>query len=298
MRRRIASQLALCAALVCLQQTSTAWAIDLEYKLHAPAYSVGFEHILKVDGVPSTLIDDGGDPDFISDFNFWRAAPPSLGKLEAFTSISSDVANANTGPTDEVHAFSPAGAGLFKIEGKNAPGGFYDGEAGTFTATGVGDGPGVASRAIWDIEILSTGEPIGTPVRIDVVAIIQGYLFANIATHPLLPDAAAAWHVAAEGIPVISGFAILVDGPGSIPFSEDNFGSPVTFMKAVGESFTLEIDYKLEVDGTAPTAISIAEITGSEVIVFATVVPEPSTLALALIAGAGLAVFAVRRKRR
>ncbi len=297
MQRRIVLGVA-GVALLAAYQLPTAAAIDLEYKAHAPPYSVGFEHILKVDGDPSTLIDDGGDPSFVTKFNPWRLAPPSLGKLEAFTSISSDVPAPNVGPTDEAHVFSPAGAGLFKIEGVNAPapGGFYDGEASTFSATGIGPGPGVASRAIWDIEIVSTGEPIGTPVKVDVAAIIQGYLFANMVTHPALPDARATWDVFAEGIPVISGFETLVDGPGSLPFADDNLGAPVTFFKTVGDTFTLEIAYKLEVDGIAPGAISIAEVTGSEVLVFAMVVPEPGTLLLGTVAGAGFLAVALRRR--
>jgi len=273
----------------------TVMAIDLEYKAHVPGYSVGYEQILKVDGVPSTLVDDAGDPDSVSMFNTWRTAPPSLGKLDAFSSISSDLTAPNLGPTDEFHVFSPSAGGLFKIEGFNSPGGFYDGENSTFSATGIGVGPGVASRAIWDIEILSTGEAIGTPVRIDVVGIIQGYLFANMATHLILPDARAFWHVAAEGIPVISGTATLMDGPGTVPFSESNLMSPVTFMKTVGDTFTLEIEYKLEVDGDAPGANSISEVTGSEVIVFATVVPEPSTMVLGVM-GALLLGWTVRRR--
>ena len=142
MRRRIAIGASLCVASIALGRQATA--INLEYKVHVPGYSVGFEHILIVDPAPGTLIDDGGDPSFISDFNFWRPAPPSLGTLKADTSISSDVPAANLGPTDEFHVFSPTGGGLFKIEGMNAPGGFYDGEASTFSAVGIGSGPGIA----------------------------------------------------------------------------------------------------------------------------------------------------------
>ena len=290
-------RLAFCSLFLAVGQVPAAVAINLEYKAHAPGYSVGFEHILIVDGDPSTLLDDGGDPSLISMFNLWRLSPPSLGKLEATSSISSDVPAPNVGPSDEFNVFSPSGGGLFKLEGTNIPGGgFYDGENGTFSAAGIGPGPGTATRVIWDIEIVSTGEAIGTPVKIDVAAIIQGYVEANMPTHPALPDARASWHVAAEGIPVISGFATLMDGPGTIPFAEDNLAAPITFFKTVGDTFTIEIDYKLEVDGTAAGAISTAEVTGSEVLVFAMVVPEPSSLALAALGFAGLLAFALRRR--
>ena len=295
MRWRIAIGVWTCATLIAI--APPAEAINLEYKAHVPGYSVGFEHILTVDPAPATLIDDGGDPTLVTKFNSWRLAPPSLGKLDAHSSISSDVPAPNLGPTDDFHVFSPSAGGLFKIEGTNAPGGFYDGEASTFSAAGIGPGPGVASRTIWDIEIVSTGEAIGTPVKVDVSAIIQGYLFANMVTHPMLPDARASWHVAAEGIPAISGTATLVDGPATVPFSDSNLMSPITFMKAVGDTFTLEIDYKLEVDGVAPGANSIAEVTGSEVLVFAMVVPEPSTTVLALLAFAGFFVLGIRKHR-
>jgi hypothetical protein len=217
-----------------------------------------------------------------------------LGKLDAYSSMSSDVSAPNIGPTDEFHVISPTGGGLFKLEGMNAPGGFYDGEDSEFTATGIGPGPGTASRAIWDIEIVSTGEALGTPVKVDVTAIIQGYVSANMATHLMLPDARATWHVAAEGIPAISGMVSLLDGPGSIPFHDDNLASPITFYKVVGDTFTLEIDYKLEVDGTAPGAISTAEVTGSTVHVVATVVPEPGGIVLASLAILGFAVWSRR----
>ncbi len=291
--------LCLCALIFWACQATTALAINLEYKAHVPAYSVGFEQILIVDPSPSTLLDDGGDPSFVSKFNFWRAAPPSLGTLEAFSSISSDVPAPNVGPTDEFHVFSPAGGGIYKIEGLNATGGTYDGENSAFTAMGLGSGPGAASRAIWDIEIVSTGEALGTPVKIDVAAIIQGYLFANMITHPVLPDARASWFVSAESIPVISGTATLMDGPGSVPFSDDNLGAPITFFKTVGDTFTLEIDYKLEVDGIVLGANSIGEVTGSEVLVFAMVVPEPSALAIAVpCLVMALCVVARRARRR
>jgi PEP-CTERM motif len=274
-----------------------ALAINLEYFPHAPAYSVGFEHILTVDPDPSTLIDDGGDPVSVSDFNFWRGAPftPSLAKLEAYSSISTDITAAGSGPTDEFHVFSPSTGGLMKIKGDTFLGGIYDGENSTFTGEGVGMGPGAVARSIWDVEIVSTGEPIGAPVRIDVVAIIQGYLEANKATHPAIADARATWLVAANSIPVISGMATLLDGPGVVPFSEDNFGSPVTFYKKVGDTFTFELDYKLEVDGIVPMSLSIAEITGSEAIVFARVIPEPSSALLAILALAGAGWLRRRR---
>jgi MYXO-CTERM domain-containing protein len=266
-----------------------ALAINLEYFPHVPPYSVGFEQILTVDPDPPTLVDDEGDPVSVLDFNIWRGAPftPSLGKLEAFSSISTDITAAGSGPSDVYHVFSPSTGGLMKIEGSTLLGGIYDGENSTFTGEGIGMGPGAVSRSIWDVEIVSTGEPIGTPVRIDVVAIIQGYVSANKATHPVLPDARATWHVAANGTPVISGMETLVDGPGVVPFEEDNFLSPVTFYKKVGDTFTFELDYKLEVDGIVPMSVSTAEITGSEAIVMATVVPEPNCAILAMLGLAG-----------
>jgi hypothetical protein len=66
--------------------------------------------------------------------------------------------------------------------------------------------------------------------------------------------------------------------------------SPITFFKGVGDTFTLEIKYKLEVDGVAPGAVSIAEVTGSAVHVFATVVPEPGGIVLASLAVLSFAV--------
>lgn len=272
-------------------------AIDLEYSLHVPPYAVGFEQILTVDPAPATLIDGAGDPVAVSKLNFWRGAPytPSLGKLEANSSMSTDITAAGSGPTDEFHVFSPSVAALMKLKGDTLLGGSYDGENSTFTAEGVGLGPGAASRATWDVEIVSTGEPIGTPVRIDVVAIIQGYLDANKATHPTIDDARATWDVTANGTPVISGMASLVDGPGTVPFEEDNLLSPITFYKTVGDTFTFEIDYRLEVDGIVPLSVSTAEITGSEAIVFATVIPEPGSAIMAVM---GLVSAARLRRRR
>jgi hypothetical protein len=55
----------------------------------------------------------------------------------------------------------------------------------------------------------------------------------------------------------------------------------------------LEVFYKLEVDGEVPLAMSTAEVTGSEVIVRAEVIPEPHALILAAIAMVG----AVRCRR-
>ncbi len=298
MRWLSATPLCLCALIFWACQATTALAINLEYKAHVPGYSVGFEQILTVDPTPSTLFDDGGDLTFVTKHNFWRPVPASLGTLDAFSSMSSDVPAPNVGPSDEFHVFSPAGGGLYKIEGSNAPGGFYDGENSAFTAIGLGPGPGTASRAIWDIEIVSTGEALGTPVKVDVAAIIQGFLSANMITHPVLPDARASWFVAAEGIPAISGTATLMDGPGVVPFSEDNLGAPITFFKTVGDTFTLEIDYKLEVDGTAPGAVSIGEVTGSEVLVFAVVVPEPSAFAIAAPCLVMALCIVARRARR
>jgi hypothetical protein len=211
--------------------------------------------------------------------------------------MSSDVPAPNVGPTDDFHVFSPASSDLFKLVGTNAPGGLYDGEDSTFSAMGVGPGPGTASRAVWEIEIVSTGEALGTPVMVEVAAIIQGYVSANMVTHPILPDARATWDVTTESMTVISGIATLMDGPGSVPFSDDNLASPVTFLKAVGDSFTLEIDYKLEVDGTAPGAVSTAEVTGSEVLVFAMVVPEPSGIVTALLAAFGFFGWICRTRR-
>jgi hypothetical protein len=196
-----------------------------------------------------------------------------------------DITDPGGGLVDEFHVVSPPFAGGYKIRGSIAPGippGFYDGENSEFTSVGTGLGPGAASAGVWDVEIVSTGEPLGTPVKVEVGAIIQGYLEANMPTHPMLPDARATWSVVAEGITAIAGMEALIDGPGVVPFSESNLASPVTFLKSVGDTFTLEIFYKLEVDGVVPLSISIAEVTGSEVIVRATVLPEPGTFALVL----------------
>jgi hypothetical protein len=206
--------------------------------------------------------------------------------------MATDITAPGGGSIDEFHIVSPFAGGEYKLRGTNLappPPGFYDGENSEFTAEGVGIGAGAAAPTIWDVEILSTGEPIGTPVLVEVRAIIQGYLEANMATHPTLPDARATWHVAGEGIPAISGMATLIDGPGAVPFFDSNLMSPVTFLKAVGDTFTLEVYYKLEVDGVVLDAISVAEVTGSEVIVTATVIPEPSTAALVTVALVGVA---------
>lgn len=295
-QRRTALILCLLGAIL-LVAGRPALAIDLEYYPHLPAYSVGFDHVLTVDPAPATLSDDGGDPVAVFKHNFWRGAPytPSLAKLEADSSISTDITAVGSGPTDEFHVFSPSAGGLMKIKGDTLLGGIYDGENSTFTGDGVGPGPGIALPTIWDVEIVSTGEPIGTPVRIDVVAYIQGYVDANKATHPTVDDARATWHVAANGIPVISGMASLVDGPGTIPFEEDNLLSPVTFYKHVGDTFTFELNYKLEVDGIVPMSISTAEITDSEARVFARVIPEPGSAILAMM---GLVGAAWLRRRR
>jgi hypothetical protein len=263
-------------------------AINLEYKVQAPPYSIGYDHTLIVDPAPSTFIESAGDPAAVAKTNIWRLvpAPPSKGKLEATSSIATDITAPGGGSVDEFHIVSPTAGGAYKLHGSISappPPGFYDGENSEFTAEGVGVGPGASVPTIWDVEILSTGEPIGTPVRVDVRAIIQGYVEANMATHGTLPDARATWHVAAEGIPAISGMVSLIDGPGAIPFFDSNLFSPVTFYKTVGDTFTLEVYYKLEVDGEVLEAISVAEVTGSEVIVTATVIPEPGAIALAMI---------------
>lgn len=293
---RVAGRL-VCTLLAVFGLVGTAQAINLEYAAHAPAYGVGYEHILTVDPAPPTLIDGGGSTTLVTDFNFWRPTPPSLATLEAHTSMSSDVPDPNVGPSDEFHVFSPFTGGIFKLEGKNFPGGgIYNGENSAFTGEGLGSGAFTSTKTIWDIEIVSTGEALGTPVKVDVYGIIQGYVFANKVTDPFEYDARATWDVKAEGISVISGFVGLLDGPGTIPFSDDNLLSPVTFYKAVGDTFTLEIDYKLEVDGTMALANSIAEVTGSEVAVYATVVPEPSTWLL-LLSGVGWSFVATRSRR-
>ena len=111
----------------------------------------------------------------------------------------------------------------------------------------------------------------------------------------MLPDARATWSVVAEGMTAIAGMEALIDGPGVVPFSDSNLLSPVTFIKSVGDTFTLEIFYKLEVDGIVPLSVSIAEVTGSEVIVRAMVIPEPGSAVLALVALTGVACLRRRR---
>jgi hypothetical protein len=287
----------LCGAIAILSfAAQSAFGINLEYAMHAPPYSVGYDHLLIVEPDPTTFAEDAGDPDAVSKVNFWRLAPPSKGKLEASSAIATDITAPGGGLVDEFHVVSPTAGGAFKLHGSIAPGsppGFYVGENSEFSAEGVGLGPGAAAPTIWDVEIVSTGEPLGTPVRVEVAAIIQGYLEANMPTHGLLPDARATWRVAAEGIPAISGMALLIDGPGVVPFFDSNLMSPVTFYKSVGDTFTLEVFYKLEVDGEVPLAMSTAEVTGSEVIVRAEVIPEPHALILAAIAMVG----AVRCRR-
>jgi hypothetical protein len=277
-----------------------ALAIDLEYKVHAPPFSIGYDHLLIVDPAPGTFTEAAGDPAAVAAFNVWRIVPvPSKGKLEATSAIATDITAPGSGSVDEFHIVSPTAGSEYKLRGSilaPPPPGFYDGENSEFTAEGIGLGPAAAVPSIWDVEILSTGEPIGTPVRVDVRAIIQGYVEANMATHGTLPDARATWHVAAEGIPAISGMVSLIDGPGAIPFFDSNLMSPVTFIKAVGDTFTLEVFYKLEVDGEVLEAVSVSEVTGSEVIVTATVIPEPATVGLAVLTML-VAPFMIRRGR-
>lgn len=261
-------------------------AIDLAYGASTPPFGVGFSHDLVVEG--ASLFDSEGSPTSVSDFNFVFGI--ISGYAEATSSIATDIGAIGSGPTDEFFIVSPAG-GAYRTEGRTGPpGGFYEAKNKEFT--GLGHGPG-AFPGIWTVDILSTGEALGTPVEVNVTAIIQGSLFANKLTHTLKDDAFASWKVYSNSMKVIEGSAKIVDGPGSLSFHDDNLLSPLVFMSEVGGSFTVEVLYHLEVNGNTEFSNSIAEVTGSTVHVQATVVPEPATIAL-LAAGFGM----VARRRR
>ncbi|MBX3095514.1 MAG: PEP-CTERM sorting domain-containing protein [Fimbriimonadaceae bacterium] len=281
---RVASMTALMAV------ASIGSAIDLAYEVHSPPFGVGFNHDLLVEG--ASLVDGAGSPTAVGDFNFLFGT--LSGYVEAFSDMATDITAVGSGPHDEFRIVSPT-SGLFRTEGRiGPPGGLYEGIDREFTGMGHGDGAGTSIPTIWSVEILSTGEDIGTPVRVDVTAIIQGRLFANKLTHTLKDDAFASWKVYAEGLKVIEGSSVIVDGPGDIEFHDDNLFSPVTFMSAVGDTFSLEVLYDLRVNGNTPNSLSFSEVNLSEVHVGATVVPEPvSVIGLAL--GTGLLL---KRRRK
>lgn len=276
------------ASLLALGLVHASHAIDLAYGASAPPFGVGFSHDLVVEG--ASLFDSEGSPTGIGDFNFIIGM--ISGYAEASSSIVTDIAAVGSGMTDEFFIVSPSG-GTFRTEGRiGPPGGMYEAKDKEFT--GVGHGLG-AAPSIWTVDILSTGEVLGTPVEVDVTAIIQGSLFANKLTHTLLDDAYASWRVYANSATVIEGSAKIVDGPGSLSFHDDNLLTPLTFLSEVGGSFSVEVLYHLEVNGNVEFSTSIAEVTGSTVHVRATVVPEPATLA-GVVAGVGVLIR--RRARR
>mgnify|MGYP001014984044 CR=1 FL=1 len=263
-------------------------AIDLAYGASTPPFGVGFSHDLVVEG--ASLFESGGSPTSVGDFNFVFGI--LSGYAEATSSIATDIDAVGSGSHDEFFIVSPAG-GAYRTEGRiGPPGGLYEAKNKEFT--GLGHGPG-ALPGIWNVDILSTGEALGTPVEVNVTAIIQGSLFANQLTHTLKDDAFASWKVYSNSMMVIEGSSKIVDGPGSVSFHDDNLLSPLVFMSEVGGSFTVEVLYHLEVNGNTSLSNSIAEVTGSTVHVEATVVPEPSTIALV---GLGLGYIGRSTRKR
>ncbi len=261
-------------------------AIDLAYGASAPPFGVGFIHDLVVEG--ASVYESEGSPTSVSDFNFVFGI--ISGYAEATSSIATDISATGIGPVDEFFIVSPAG-GAFRTEGRiGPPGGLYEAKNKEFTSGGHGPG---AAPSIWTVDILSTGEALGTPVEVDVTAIIQGSLFANKLTHTLLDDAFASWRVYANSSKVIEDSAKIIDGPGSLSFHDDNLLTPLTFMSEVGGSFTVEVLYHLEVNGNVALSNSIAEVTGSTVHVRAAVVPESATV---LFVSAGFGFLARRRR--
>ncbi len=158
----------------------------------------------------------------------------------------------------------------------------YDARAKAYTAVGDAN----PEPGWWTIEIASTGEPLGTPVHIDVSAMIDGWIGAN-------GDAGyarATWSVLTNHGVVISSTAFVVEG-GEFLSDSNNIGFDLT----VGDTFELSmlLDGHAYGDMGITGAESWGQIDDYEVTVTATIIPEPTTGLLCVVA---LAAFGRTRR--
>ena len=171
---------------------------------------------------------------------------------------------------------------MFWLAGSSSAGGSFD--SSVRTHSGFPNVPVAPAR--WIIEVLPTGdEVLGTPTRIDIRASLTGDL-----TVSGNGSAAASWFVSTEQGTILDGSAAaVVAGSGYEPISEMGHTS---FLVPLGGSFELDYRYELMISG-ADQATARAEISESFIDVTATVVPEPSTLALVAVG----AISFYRRRR-
>lgn len=169
---------------------------------------------------------------------------------------------------------------VFWLEGSSSGHASYD----SSVWTNSGFPPPPVAPASWIIDVLPTGNEVpGTPARIDIHATFAGLLTANGNG-----SSAASWFVSTDHGTILDGTTTL-EVSGTQPISDIGDDS---FLVLLGDSFELQYRYELLVSG-AGEAISRSEISESFIGVSATVVPEPSTLALVVVG-----VLSLRRGRR
>lgn len=159
-------------------------------------------------------------------------------RAQANGAIISDV----TEPHNEFEVTARGGVG-----GENFTGGSTRYEASTVLTTGSGSGP--YEFGSWTITVLpEPGQTVGTPVRIDISAVVRGYVAADGGDN----YAAAAWRVSTEHGDVFDdSISISHEDSGYLRF--DDFGTQ-SFETTLGESFRLEIIYELEAWGTGESS--------------------------------------------
>ena len=169
---------------------------------------------------------------------------------------------------------------MFWLAGSSSPGGSFD----SSVRANSGFPPPPVAPTSWIIDVLPTdNEVLGTPTRIDIHATFTGLLTASGNG-----SSAASWFASTDHGTILDGSAALADS-GNQPISEMG---DTSFLVPLGGSFELQYRYELLVAG-AGQAMSRSEISESFIGISATVVPEPSTLALVVVG-----VISFRRRRR
>ena len=169
---------------------------------------------------------------------------------------------------------------MFWLTGSSSRVSSYD----SVVRTNSGLSPPPVALANWTIDVLPTGDDLlGTPTLIDIHA-----TFAALLTASGNGSAAASWFASTDHGTLYDGSALLANsGSASLLDQADT-----SFLVPLGGSFELQFRYELMVEGVGQS-MSRAEILGSSIDVTATIVPEPSTLALLAVG-----VIALYRKRR
>ena len=237
-------------------------------------------------GVDFVLLASGVGPQSAAAGHLFRWTPGVIrGSAQSRAQLSGDVLSIfSYGPSFSVNVpASPSiqPPGVFWVDGSSEGNGTYDG----FVRTNSGFSPPPVVPANWIIDVLPTaGEQPGTPTQIDIHATFNALLTASGNS-----SAQASWFASTNHGTIFDG-SVAQTGEGS----QTIFNlSDTSFLVPIGGSFELEYRYELQVSG-AGNAMSRAEITESVIGVTATVVPEPSTLVLAVF---GMASAYCRRRR-